>query len=63
MNSGVIAFVCPECDLARRVVKRLAGIVDHYFGRFALGVAVGQRHHGAGDQPMAVVAQRVAHVA
>ena len=54
----VITLVRAQRDGGFPVRQGLPGIVDHGLGRFALGVAVGPRHHSAGNQPAAVVAQR-----
>ena len=45
------------------IVVGLNRIVDHVLSRFALGMPIGNRHHGACDQSMAVIIEGVAHVA
>ncbi len=45
------------------IVVGLNRIVDHGFGSFALGMPIGDGHHRACDQSMAVITEVVAHVA
>ena len=58
----VVALVGTQRE-CRFIVMRLAHIVDHGLGRFAFGVPIGLRDHGADDQPVAVLHERVAHEA
>ena len=59
----VIALVGSQRDFCLWIIGRLPGVVDHGLGRIALSVAVGDGDHGVGNQSMAVVGERVAHVA
>ena len=59
----VIPLVRAQRDGGFRIRQGLPGIVNHDFHRFSLGVAVCSGHHGAGNQAVTVIAQRMTHEA
>jgi hypothetical protein len=59
----MVAFISAQRDGGVWIIVSLNGIVDNGFGHFALGMPIGNRHHSACDQSMAVVTEGVAPVA
>ena len=55
----VVSLVCTQCDFGF-VVGGLLRIGNHHFGCFTLGKAICRGDQRAGNQAVAVVAQRVA---
>ena len=59
---SVVALVSAYGHACLRIVGCLNSVIEHDLGRFALGIPIGDGDHCIGNQPVAIVGERVSHV-